>query len=110
MRSFNKQFMATMTSPASVALYDRVKDFSGREYNRAISGPFIDDMLALFDEDSALQFTAYIPIVLPLIQSGMFDTAAKYLGGLELSEELGKIRDTIVWHLEEADDVTEQNH
>ena len=105
MRDFNKQIMATKTSPEGRELYEKVKDLSGREYNRAVSGPFLDDMLDMFDEKQSLDFLPYMSTFLSALQAGMFDTAAKYLEGLTFSEDLEKIKETIIWHLREADDV-----
>ena len=106
-RDYNKAVMATKTSPEGVALYEKVKDLEGREYNRAISGPFLDDMLTLFNDSQQLDFLPYMPTFLSALQAGMFDTAAKYLETLKLSDELEVIKAEIIRHLHEADNVKE---
>ena len=67
-RDYNKAVMATKTSPEGKALYEKVKDLEGREYNRAVSGPFLDDMLTLFDESQQLDFLPYMPTFLSALQ------------------------------------------
>ena len=109
-RDYNKAVMATKTSPEGKALYEKVKDLEGREYNRAVSGPFLDDMLTLFDESQQLDFLPYMPTFLSALQAGMFDTAAKYLESLSLSEDLEKIKIEIIRHLKEADNVKEASN
>lgn len=106
-KDYNKKVMATKTSAEGRALYDKVKDLSGREYNRAVSGPFIDDVLDLLNDQQSLDFLPYMPTFLSAMQAGMFDTAAKYLETLTLSEDLEVIKSEIIRHLHEADNVKE---
>lgn len=106
-KDYSKGVMATKTSPEGVALYEKVKGLEGREYNRAVSGYFLDDMLDMLNDKQSLDFLPYMPTFLSALQSGMFDTAAKYLESLELSEDLEAIKGEIIRRLHEADDVKE---
>lgn len=109
-KDYSKAVMATKTSPEGVALYEKVKDLSGREYNRAVSGPFLDDMLDMLNDKQSLDFLPYMPTFLSALQAGMFDTAAKYLESLELSEDLEAIKGVVIRRLHEADDVKEADN
>lgn len=106
-KNYDKVVMATKTSPEAVALYEQIKDLEGREYNRAVSGHFLDDMLDMLNEQQSLDFLPYMPTFLSALQAGMFDTAAKYLETLTLSEDLEKIKAEIIIALHEADNIKE---
>lgn len=49
-KDYSKAVMSTKTSPEGVALYEKVKGLEGREYNRAMSGYFLDDMLDMLND------------------------------------------------------------
>lgn len=110
MKNYDKVVMATKTSPEAVALYEQIKDLEGREYNRAVSGHILDEMLDMLDEQQSLDFLPYMPTFLSAVQAGMFDTAAKYLETLSFSEELEKIKADVIVALHEADDVKEADN
>lgn len=110
MKNYDKVVMATKTSPEAVALYEQIKDLEGREYNRAVSGHILDDMLDMLNEQQSLDFLPYMPTFLSAVQAGMFDTAAKYLETLSFSEELEKIKADVIVALHEADDVKDADN
>lgn len=103
MKCYEKRVLATKTSPEGKALYDKVRDLTGREYNRAVSSYIIDDLLAALDDQQALSFLPHIPVVLPLLQAGMFDTACQYLAAATVSEDVEKIKETLIQCLRNAD-------
>ena len=109
-KNYDKVVMATKTSPEAVALYEQIKDLDGREYNRAVSGHILDDMLDMLNEQQSLDFLPYMPTFLSAVQEGMFDTEAKYLETLSFSEELEKIKADVIVALHEADDVKEADN
>lgn len=82
--------------------------FTGRQWNRHVAGYILDDFLDMMKQEDALEFIQYAN-VLAFIQSGMFDTSARYLETVILplltSESLKEKTNLLIHILEESDDV-----
>jgi len=105
MKSWSKDSLSKKIDPELHSLYMNVQNLEGRKYNRAVSGYIIDELLDKLSNEDSLEFLQYVSIVLPLIESGMFDTAARYLETVATSEKLEKIKKELINCLEDADDV-----
>ena len=106
-KCYDKKVLSSKTSPEARALYSEASRHSGREYNRAVAGAIVDDLLQALDDQQSLDFLPHIPVVLPLIQSGMFYTAAEYLKTVSVSNGLEPIREELINCLNNADDTQE---
>lgn len=107
MKSYNKKMLSIMTDPDLIKIYDEVRYFSGREYNRKVSGYILDEFLDRMSDEDSLHFLQYMPTFLSGLQSGMFDTIARWLETITFSETLEPLKRELINCLRDADEVKE---
>lgn len=107
MKSYNKKMLSIMSDPDLLKIYDEVRDLSGREYNRGVSGYILDEFLDRMSDEDSLHFLQYMPTFLSGIQSGMFDTIVRWLETITFSETLEPLKRELINCLRDADEVKE---
>lgn len=108
MHSYNKKLLSMMTNPDLVKIYNEVKDLSGREYNRGVSGYILDEFLDRMSDEDSLHFLQYMPTFLSGIQGGMFDTIARWLETINVNETLEPLKRELINCLIDADNVPKE--
>lgn len=100
--TYNREKMSTIFRGEEAIVYERSNGVTGLEWNQYIGRVIINDFIKAMDSHEGTDFSEYMG-VLPYIDYGLFQSAIKVLGRIEIPG-LEAVKEWMVKALTEAED------